>query len=126
MFLVDHQANKQLAQAIGAALDRLSIEITAHIKYANALELDWSEELPETTGQTYIFGNPPFIGARIMSKWQKAELGDAWGNAKGANRLDYVTAWHAKAKGCISQPPRRICFRNHKLDYSGAVCSCVV
>lgn len=97
MFLVDHQANRELADAIGLAPERLPINITAHIHHGNALQLDWPEILPETSGQTYIFGNPPFLGARTMSKDQKADLNRAWNGAKGTNQLDYVTGWHAKA-----------------------------
>lgn len=96
MFLVDHQANQKLARRVGDAPDRLPITITAHIVHGNALDLDWSQELPATAGETYIFGNPPFLGARIMSKEQKAELAQVWNNRKGVNDLDYVTAWHAK------------------------------
>lgn len=97
MFLVDHQANRELADAIGLAPERLPINITAHIHHGNALQLDWAEILPETSGQTYIFGNPPFLGARTMNKAQKADLNEAWNGAKGTNQLDYVTGWHAKA-----------------------------
>ena len=96
MFLVDHQANLRLAQALGDAPNRLPIEIAAHIIHDNALRLDWKKAIPEPKGKTYIFGNPPFIGARLMSKAQKAELTEAWGNAKGVKNLDYVTGWHIK------------------------------
>lgn len=97
MFLVDHQANRRLAQAIGEAPKRLPIKIAAHIVHGNALTLDWAEAIPEPKGQTFIFGNPPFIGARLMSKEQKEELKNAWKNVKGVSNLDYVTGWHIKA-----------------------------
>lgn len=96
MFLVDHQANRELAEAIGSAPDRLPIEITAHITHGNALELDWSEILPEVSGETYVFGNPPFIGQDTRTKKQLAELQRIW-KRKNISRLDYVTAWHVKA-----------------------------
>lgn len=96
MFLVDHQANQRLARAIGQAPDRLPIEITAHITHGNALELDWSKTLPEPEGQTFIFGNPPFLGHATRTAAQAEELRQAWGT-KDISRLDYVTAWHAKA-----------------------------
>lgn len=97
MFLVDHQANRELAEAIGAAPERLPITITAHIIHGNALSLDWNELLPASSASTYIFGNPPFIGARLMTDAQKIELTKAWENLDGAKQLDYVTGWHAKA-----------------------------
>ena len=96
MFLVDHQANRELAEAIGAAPERLPIKITAHIIHGNALRLDWAAVLPKVPGHTYVFGNPPFSGARIMSKDQKLELIESWEGIKGSNQLDYVTGWHAK------------------------------
>lgn len=96
MFLVDHQANKELAQRIGAAPERLPIRITAHIHHANALAVDWSLVVPEPKGETFVFGNPPFIGHQTKTKEQREELKAVWG--KHANGLlDYVTGWHAQA-----------------------------
>ena len=97
MFLVDHQANRELADRVGMAPERLPITITAHIHHDNALAAEWNKLIPAAVGETYIFGNPPFIGARLMSKDQKAELNQVWGEAKGTNQLDYVTGWHAQA-----------------------------
>ncbi|MGU3436706.1 DNA methyltransferase [Actinomycetes bacterium M1A6_2h] len=96
MFLVDHQANQRLAQAIGQAPDRLPITITAHISHGNALTLDWAEVLPEPAGQTFIFGNPPFIGQYTKTAEQTADMKRVWGKDYDGY-LDYVTAWHAKA-----------------------------
>ena len=96
MFLVDHQANRELADAIGLAPERLPINITAHIHHGNALQLDWAEILPETSGQTYIFGNPPFIGHQTKTKAQRADLKAVWKDDFDGY-LDYVTGWHAQA-----------------------------
>lgn len=97
MFLVDHQSNRKLADAIGQAPDRLPITITAHIVHGDALTLiDWGEALPETTGQTYIFGNPPFVGHRNRTDSIREGLVAAWGESP-SGQLDYVTGWHAKS-----------------------------
>jgi len=96
MFLVDHQANLKLAAALGDAPERLPIKITAHIVHANALRLDWETTLPETTGQTFIFGNPPFLGDHTRTKEQLQDLQDAWGTGFQLSRMDFVTGWHAK------------------------------
>lgn len=95
MFLVDHQANRELADAIGVAPDRLPIAITAHIHHGNALEIVWTDALPRTEGRTLVFGNPPFVGQRHRSASKKAELEVVWG-CDFAGYLDYVTGWHAK------------------------------
>lgn len=96
MFLVDHQANRALAAAVGDAPDRLPITITAHIRHGNALKLGWEYEIPRTAGATYVFGNPPFLGHISRSKDQVAEMHEIWGT-KDISRLDYVTCWHAKS-----------------------------
>ncbi|MCX7540526.1 DNA methyltransferase [Corynebacterium antarcticum] len=96
MFLVDHQANRKLAKAIGEAPERLPITITAHIHHGNALRLNWRETLPLPKGQTFIFGNPPFLGHATRTDEQAADLREVWG-VKSIGRLDYVTGWHKKA-----------------------------
>ncbi|MGP5242202.1 MULTISPECIES: DNA methyltransferase [Corynebacterium] len=96
MFLVDHQANRALAAAVGDAPERLPITITAHIRHGNALKLGWEYEIPRTAGATYVFGNPPFLGHISRSKEQVAEMHEIWGT-KDISRLDYVTCWHAKS-----------------------------
>ena len=101
MFLVDHQANRELADAIGAAPDRLPIRITAHIIHGNALHLDWNAVLPRVS-MTYVFGNPPFIGHANKTQEQRADLKQAWGSDH-SGLLDYVTAWHAKAKDLLAK-----------------------
>ncbi|WP_368860626.1 DNA methyltransferase, partial [Streptomyces venezuelae] len=50
MFLVDHQANRELALRIGDAPNRLPIKITAHIHHGNALAMAWDVNLPRTSG----------------------------------------------------------------------------
>lgn len=96
MFLVDHQANQQLAQRIGAAPERLPISITAHIHHANALSVDWSLVVPEPRGETVVFGNPPFIGQYTKTKEQTQDMRRVWGTDYDGY-LDYVTGWHAQA-----------------------------
>ncbi|WP_413544185.1 DNA methyltransferase [Citricoccus nitrophenolicus] len=95
MFLVDHQANRQMARALGQAPERLPIAITATIIHHDALTLDWGEILPKVPGRTYVFGNPPFLGDHTRTKDQLALMQAAWGEGKQLSRLDFVTSWHA-------------------------------
>jgi hypothetical protein len=94
MFLVDHQANREMALALGQAPERLPIKITAHIHHDNALQADWKAVLPPAD-QTYVFGNPPFVGQKEKAVSQKADLQSVWGKGYDGY-LDYVTGWHAK------------------------------
>jgi hypothetical protein len=110
MFLVDHQANRELAAAVGDAPDRLPIRITAHITHGNALRIGWETEIPRTTGATYVFGNPPFLGDHTRTKDQLADMQNAWGGDKQLSRLDYVTSWHAKTLGFLADRPGAFAF----------------
>src|SRR5699024_7446096 len=96
MFLVDHQANRELAARIGDAPERLPISITAHIRHGNALRIAWDVEIPRVKRGTYIFGIPPFIGHKERTAEQGQDLRAAWGTNK-IGHADYVTAWFAKS-----------------------------
>ena len=46
----------------------------------------------------YIMGNPPFVGARLMSESQKEDMLHVFGKKwKNIGNLDYVSAWYYKA-----------------------------
>ena len=52
---------------------------------------------PEPIHFDYIMGNPPFVGARLMSESQKNDVLSVFGNMKNAGNLDYVSCWYKKA-----------------------------
>lgn len=54
-------------------------------------------EFANEGGETYICGNPPYIGTKYQSKEQKADLSDLFSplNLKFGN-LDYVAGWFLK------------------------------
>ena len=96
MFLVDHQANRRMERRLGGIPDRLPLRIAANIRHTNAITGDWYSLLPGPEHTTYVFGNPPFVGYDDRTDDQRRELHTVWGT-KSIGRLDYVTAWHAKA-----------------------------
>jgi hypothetical protein len=98
MFLVDQQANHELARTFGQAPDRLPITNASSITVGNAIRIDWNEVLPASEC-TYIVGNPPFVGMTMTSKEQQEDNRLAFADAGGSRtgRLDYVACWYAKA-----------------------------
>lgn len=95
MFLVDHQANQDMALTLGLAPEMLPLVESSTVHVGNALQTDWSE-LVAPSENVYIFGNPPFLGHATRSGDQAAELRQVW-NRKDIGRLDYVTGWYKKA-----------------------------
>ena len=45
----------------------------------------------------FILGNPPFIGSKIMSQFQRDSIVKELEGIQGAGVLDYVTGWYIKA-----------------------------
>lgn len=103
MFLVDRQCDLRLKDRFGQAPQRLPIQTQATIATAspdnpnggNALLSDWSVLL-DATEDTYIAGNPPFLGKTERSTQQTADMKVAWG-AHYTGEADFVTSWFAKS-----------------------------
>jgi len=49
----------------------------------------------------YIMGNPPFVGASMMTAQQKKDATDIFGKIHLSNSIDYVGAWYHKATEII-------------------------
>ena len=87
MWLMDHQMNLLVADQFGTYYVRLPLKQSATIVHDNALRIDWNKVVL-TEELSYIFGNPPFVGARIMSTEQKADLRHVFGSVKNAGNLE--------------------------------------
>ena len=54
----------------------------------------------------YIMGNPPFVGARMMSESQKQDVIDIFGAKwKNVGNMDYVCCWYKKATNLMRHNP---------------------
>ena len=76
--------------------DFLPLQSQDGIREGNALQMDWLEGIPNRHVD-YIIGNPPFVGARFMSKEQKNDLMAVFAGCKNAGDLDFVSAWYKRA-----------------------------
>ncbi len=84
--------------------DFLPPESYDNIREANALAVDWTENVPGHHID-YIISNPPFVGARLMGKEQKAELISIFHGVHGAGDLDYVACWFLRAAQLMQADP---------------------
>lgn len=109
MYLVDHQMNQELSAIVGGYYARIPLREPATIVHADALITDW-ENIVSKEKLSYILGNPPFVGAQIMSKEQKESLLKVFGNTKGVGNLDFVTAWYEKASHYIQNTKIKVAF----------------
>ena len=107
-----------------ALRDFLPLDAQNWITCGNALRIDWLSICPPTGtgvthkaddlfstpldqaqidfenegGETYICGNPPYVGSKWQSAEQKSDLGAIFeGKTKNWKSLDYVAGWLMKA-----------------------------
>jgi hypothetical protein len=128
-----------------ALAEFLPLQATNWITCGNALRIDWlsvcpptgksvkltSDDLFETPldqaeidfknegGETYICGNPPYLGSRWRDPFQQKDLADLFSQRTPCFKdLDYVAAWYLKASeyiktvnnsGCAFVATKSIC-----------------
>ncbi len=97
LWIAESQMMRRTEEIVHTALDFLPLKTQAHIVEGNALRMDWNDVVPAKE-LTYIMGNPPFVGARLMSPAQKDDLLTVFGAKwKNIGNLDYVCGWYKKA-----------------------------
>jgi hypothetical protein len=77
------------------------VKVTADDLFETPLEqaeIDFDNE----GGETYICGNPPYLGGKGQSPAQKAELASVFGSHRKIGELDYVAAWLLKGAEYVS------------------------
>ena len=109
LWMMDHIMNNRLSLAFGQSYVRIPLEGSPHILNADALETDWTTLLPPEDC-SFVFGNPPFAGAKYQTAVQRAQVRRIAALGKGGGTLDYVTAWFIKAGGYVQKGPARIGF----------------
>ena len=97
LWIAESQMMQETDEIVGFSLDPLPLKTYTNIHEGNALRMDWNEVVP--AGELdYIMGNPPFLGARIMSAEQKDDLISVFGAKwKNIGNMDYVTGWYKKS-----------------------------
>lgn len=97
LWIAESQMLKETEEIIHMQLDFLPLKTNAYIVEGNALRMDW-ESVVQKQKLSYIMGNPPFVGARLMSDTQKKDVFDIFGEDwKNVGNLDYVSCWYKKS-----------------------------
>ena len=106
LWIAESQMMQETDEIVGFSLDPLPLKTYTNIHEGNALRMDWNEVFPctEQSEGSYIMGNPPFLGARIMSAQQKDDLIHVFGAKwKNVGNMDYVTGWYEKAAELMAE-----------------------
>ncbi|MCY4051430.1 MAG: N-6 DNA methylase [Gammaproteobacteria bacterium] len=109
LWMMDHIMNNRLSREFGQIYARIPLKKSPHIIHADALESDWESMVP-AKDCSYIFGNPPFIGAKFQTDEQREQVRRIAAIGNGGGTLDYVSAWFIKAGDYIAKSNTRIGF----------------
>ena len=96
LWIAEAQMFQETMDIVHMEQDFLPLETNAYITEGNALRIDWETVVPKEK-LTYIIGNPPFVGASMMTAEQKEDAVSVFGKGKLVNSIDYVGAWYHKA-----------------------------
>ena len=96
LWIAESQMMRETSEILQTELDFLPLKSYANIVEGNALRIDWETVVPKDE-LDYIMGNPPFVGASMMTTEQKQDAVAIFGKIKLSNSIDYVGAWYHKA-----------------------------
>jgi hypothetical protein len=109
LWLMDHLMNKKVEIRFGKYKPRIPLTASPTIVIGNSLLNDWEKIVPKDE-LSYILGNPPFLGASVMSKEQKQETEIIFDKMNNYGVLDYVTCWYKKAALYIQSTDIEVAF----------------
>lgn len=112
LWIAEHQMNKILEEKVDDAVrPLLPLQSAGAIVCGNALRLDWEEVMPHNKDEeVYIFGNPPYLGAKKQTKYQKEDLFLALNKNNKYKKLDYITGWFYKGAVYINNTIAKLGF----------------
>lgn len=96
LWMMDHIMNNRLSLEFGLTFVRIPLKKSPRIVHGDALEIEWATVL-KPGDCSYVFGNPPFVGAKLQSEAQRLQVRRIAGLGKSGGTLDYVCAWFIKA-----------------------------
>ena len=96
LWIAESQMLLETEKIVGQEIEFLPLKSYTNITESNALRIDWKDVIaPEKL--SYLMGNPPFVGARIMNEEQKKDVFEIFKDIKNNGNLDYVSCWYKKS-----------------------------
>lgn len=103
LWLAEHQMNNKFHADFGVNVAALPLHNINQIKCGNACRMDWEIVCPHTKDEeVFVFGNPPYLGARLQDVDQKEDMQVAVGTDLAYNNLDYISTWFYKGNTALN------------------------
>lgn len=99
LWLAEHQMNVLFNRQFGEVRPSLPLKDSGKIVCGNAIKENWRIICPITSNETFLIGNPPYLGSRNQSDEHKKDMQLCISD--GYKSLDYVSCWFLKASEYI-------------------------
>lgn len=107
LWLAKHQMNVEFKELFGAEIPLIPLAESGNIVRGNATRLEWLDVCDSRLGQeTYILGNPPYLGSSVQGPEQKADFAAFFGTRHFSRNLDYIALWFFKGAEYVVAVPR--------------------
>ena len=111
LWLTEHQMNNAFQEKFTVQVKALPLRPSGNIVQGNACRVDWNTVCPHTEDEeVYVMGNPPYLGARLQSEEQKADMTFCMSGIIGINNLDYIACWFYKGAKFIKDAKSKFAF----------------
>jgi len=99
LYIAQHQMNVLFKETFAIAPPDLPLRDSGRIIADNATRIVWESVCPPNEQlETYVVGNPPYLGMTNQSPEQKEDVARLFSHVvKGYKELDYVACWFLKA-----------------------------
>lgn len=112
LWIAEHQMNMELDEIFKDKVrPTLPLQSAGDIRCANALRVNWNEVCSHTKDEeVYVFGNPPYLGAKKQNKEHKQDLELIFSDVKNHRMLDYISGWFFLGSQYISESKAQLAF----------------
>ena len=109
LWLAKHQMNVEFHALFGVEISLIPLKDTGNISCDNAARVDW-REVCSGDENTYVCGNPPYLGSRKLGAEHKADFALYFGDSKAPGTLDYISLWFLKGADFIVETSAKLGF----------------
>ncbi|MFZ7187017.1 class I SAM-dependent DNA methyltransferase [Avibacterium avium] len=114
LWLAEHQMNIIFEERLfeyAEVSSILPLKSVGNIQQGNATRVAWEKVCPiSDTDETYVIGNPPYLGARYQKDEHREQIEDVLSDYENYKRLDYIVCWFHKASSYIQGKNARFAF----------------
>ena len=129
LWIAEYQMNQRFRSLFGEAPKSFPLRDGGHIVCGNALRRDWlqvcprpmkivqreklfdlarvvkvhaTDEVLDDEAETFIVGNPPYLGGKFQTESLKEDMRLVFGPADKFGELDYIACWFIKAANYLA------------------------